>query len=234
VRVAAAILTFDIYRTGREALFHTTLHSLTADLPDAMTVVTAGSTDGTAEMVQNLGGIIDPSRSEIWYGMTVAIEWCVQQAPDIVLFSNDDILYAPDWRPRLTAFWEAAPVDLLLVSLIVEPSWPWNAVYDARTIGSERVLLRENAPAAAWSFRAADWERIGPMPKQRYGGDVRVSTRVRRNGFHLGQLELAQHLGEARSSWGNGAWKSAEPLDRVRWGLPAELPAWCVTPESPL
>jgi hypothetical protein len=233
VRIAAAILTFDIYRTGREALFHTTLQSLSAGPPDALTVVTAGSTDGTETLVRDLGGIVDPSRSDIWFGETVAIEWCLQQAPDIVLFSNDDILYAPDWRPRLSAFWQAAPADVLLVSLIMEPSWPWNTVYDARTIGSERVLLRENAPSAAWSFRARDWRRIGPIPQQKLGSDVTVSRRLRRRSFHLGQLELAQHLGEARSTYGNASWQSAQPLDRVRWGLPADLPSWCVTPEAP-
>lgn len=233
MRIAAAILTYNMHQTGREGLFATTYNSLSADPPDVLTVVTCGSTDGTQEDIRRLGGIVSGPRHHIWYGMRVAIDWCLQQKPDIVLFSNDDILYAPDWRPRLESLWTAAPENLKLVSLILEPEWPWNAVYDARTLGSERVLLRENAPGAAWSFRARDAPIIGRIPRRAIGADSMVSDQLRKDGYDLGQLELAEHLGEAFSVWGNPCWKSAQPLDRARWGLPPEMPDWFVTPIPP-
>lgn len=219
MRIAAAILTWNMYRTGRDGLFAATRASLVAGVPDALTVVTAGSTDGTAETVRNLGGIVDDTRSDIWYGMSLAIDWCLAQEPDLVLFSNDDVRYVPGWRSRLESLWWAAPENLKLVGLILEPAWRWNQVYDARTIGGERVLFRESAPATAWSFRAYDWQAIGPLPEQSPGEDLNLCRRMRGNGYDIGQVELATHEGMYRSTWGNRAWTIAQPLDRARWGL---------------
>lgn len=219
MRIAAAMLTWNMHATGRADMFATTYDSLVAGGPDAFTLVTNGSTDGTQDDVRRLGGIVDDTRSEIWYGVSVALHWALRQGCEIVLFSADDIRYLPDWRERLLSFWSDAPESLKLASLFLEPEWDWNRPYAAADIGGERVLLRESAPGASWTFRARDWRHIGPVPMRSPGEDLLVCQRLRAAGCDIAQLELAEHIGEAASAWGNQSHLSARPLDRARWGL---------------
>lgn len=218
MRIATVIQTWDMHRTGRAEMFERTYDSLARGNPDALNVVTNGSTDGTSDDVRRLGGIVDDTRSEMWFGMSTAINWALRQGCEIVLFSADDIEYAPDWKQRLLAFWEVAPATVKLATTFYEPDWPWNTVYAAREIGGERTLFRESVPGCCWSFRARDWRDIGPIPNRSPGEDLSVCQKLRGAGFDLAQINISEHLGHEVSAWGNESYKTAQPLDLSRWG----------------
>lgn len=217
MRVAAVIQTFDMYRTGRAEMFERTYDSLSRHA-DSLNVVTNGSTDGTSDVVRRLGGIVDDTRREMWFGMSLAINWALRQGCEIVLFTADDIEYAPDWHARLLSFWDAAHDNVRLASTFYEPSWPWNAVYHADEIGGERVLFRESIPGCCWSFRARDWREIGPVPMQSPGEDLAICRKLRSAGYDLAQLNISEHIGAETSAWGNESYKTAQPLDLSAWG----------------
>lgn len=216
--IAVAIQTYNMHKTGRAEMFERTYDSLALGKPDALNVVTNGSTDGTSDDVRRLGGLVWDKPSAMWFGMSQAINWALKQGCEYVLFSADDIEYAPGWKERLLAFWESAPGSVMLASTFWEPSWPWNAVYHADEIAGERVLFRESIPGCCWSFRARDWRNIGPIPTQSPGEDLAICQRLRRGGYDLAQLEISEHLGFEVSAWGNQSHLSAQPLDLSRWG----------------
>jgi len=45
------------------------------------------------------------------------------------------------------------------------------------------------------------------------GEDAEILERLQAQGFKLGALDLAVHIGERQSAWGNQSWTIARPLD---------------------
>ena len=145
MKIGVGVLTWNHRKTGREQMFYDTLLSLTnGGLPVDVVVVTNGSTDGTQDTVKRLGGIVDDGNSQIWYGMTRAIEEVIARGADLILFTADDIVYAEGWADKLAAFWQDAPEEVKLCSLILEPVYPWNTIRGAVEAGGLRALLRDS------------------------------------------------------------------------------------------
>lgn len=220
MNVSIGLLCFDIFRTKRDQMFLATLKSLrNGGYPSTLHVVTNGSTDGTERVVRDLGGIVDDRHTAPWYGMQVAFDAGVADGADLVVFSADDIAYTPGWLARLVRFWAEAPDDVKLATQFLEPEYPWNAIGGADTIGGERCLFRESVPGSSWSLRARDWPVVGPMPTYSPREDLDTCAKLRAAGYRLAALDLAEHVGERQSSWGNQSHLYARPLDRARWGF---------------
>lgn len=220
MKLCAGVLTYNHIKTGRAEMFQQTLLSLTNGGRDVeIVIVTNGSSDGTQDVVRRLGGIVDDGNSQIWYGMTRAIEECISRGADIVLFTADDIIYNPGWADKLVAFWEDAPEEVKLCSLILEPQYPWNTIRGTLDAGGMRAILRDSLGGACWSFRAKDWPIIGPLPQVQPGEDIPVCYRLIEQGYLLAQVELGADVGERNSAWGNESWRYAQPVDRERWGI---------------
>ena len=220
MKIGVGVLTWNHRKTGREQMFYDTLLSLTngGQAVDVV-VVTNGSTDGTQDTVRRLGGIVDDTHSQIWYGMQKAIETVIERGADIVLFTADDITYAPGWADKLAAFWQDAPEEVKLCSLILEPVYPWNTIRGTVEAGGLRALLRDSVGGCSWSFRAADWPTIGPLPQVMPSEDLLTCQKLVAQGYYLAALDLGEHVGEAHSAWGNQSHLYAQPLDRARWGV---------------
>lgn len=220
MKLCVGVLTYNHIQTGRAQMFADTLLSLTNGGRDVeVVIVTNGSSDGTQDVVRRLGGIVDDGNSQIWYGMTRAIEECIQRGADIVLFTADDIVYTPGWADKLVAFWEDAPEEVKLCSLILEPVYPWNTIRGTLDAGGMRALLRDNIGGCSWSFRAKDWPMIGPLPQIMPGEDIAVTNKLIGQGYYLAQVDLGDHIGLEHSAWGNQSHLYAVPVDRERWGI---------------
>ena len=85
--------------------------------------------------------------------------------------------------------------------------------------GGVAALVRDTAPGGAWTLRAADWPRIGPVPEAPGWDDVPTCNRLRKQGYRVCQIDLADHVGEDHSTWGNISNRLAKPLDRKAWNV---------------
>ncbi len=203
-RVAVGIHAWRAYDAGRSELLAETIDSLDAGPGHRFTrdlvTVTSLPDDGTADLVRALGGVVveEPNNAGRAMNRTIAIAMADQEDLDYVLYTADAIRYGPHWLARLVAFWDAAPADVLLA-------------------GGQTALVRDTIPGSCWSFRARDWPRIGPVPEITGGEDLETCRRLTTAGYRLVALDLAEHTGAQRSSWGNTS--AAPPLDRARWGL---------------
>ncbi len=50
---------------------------------------------------------------------------------------------------------------------------------------------------------------------------MRKGDTVKVQGYRVAQIDVADHIGEERSTWGNGTYSSGigKELDRVAWGM---------------
>lgn len=219
--IAAAVLTHNVVKYDRLTLLQDTLFSLAAQEPNALFVVSNGSSDGTQQYVESIGGlVVDDPITTCGHGMNVAIGIAAESGCDVVVFANDDIFFEPDALYRIQRFWEAAPDDLLLASGLLEDDFPWNTVYERAEIGGEVGLVRRTAPGGVWTMRAKDWQRIGPVPESPGWDDVPTCVRLAEKGYRVAQFEWAHHMGVEVSTWGNASAEHGRPLDRKRWRLP--------------
>lgn len=207
--VAVGVLTFNRFH-----LLQRTLASLRANagFPFDLVLVDGGSASpAQREYVQAQGGecLAIPTVGE---SMNVVVDRCLGFEPDLVIFSADDYEYKPRWLARLVAFWQAAPADVALCSLNWEPAYSWNQVLDVVQVAGERALLRATVPGSSWSFWAADWPRIGPLPHVTGGEDLAVCRLLQTAGRRLAALDLSDHIGARESAWGNRSWTVAKPL----------------------
>jgi len=217
--VGVGVLTFDHIRTGRQEDFWRTWNSIQNTGHEAeILVLTNGSTDGTQDVVRDLGGIVDDTRSEIWYGNQRLVNELAHN--DIVVLSADDLEYQDGWLERVVAFVEAAPAEFALLSAYIEPVWDWNQPRTAIEYGGQRAVIRDSVCGSSWIFRGEDWKRwMGPFPRIFPGEDLHICNRVRDRGCTMAALDLVEHIGVERSAWGNQSHTYATPFDRQAWGL---------------
>lgn len=207
--VSVAVLTYN-----RLAYLRRTLESLDGTPgPWTLDIVDNGSGDGTAEYVRERGGYCNADGNHtVGHGMNLAIGLALARKPDIVLFSADDYEYRPGWLERLVAFWRAAPPDIAIASLNLEPAYSWNAVTGLVEYGGVRGITRTSLGGSQWSLRSADWSRIGPIREATGGEDLEICRRLIGQGYRLAALDLSVHAGERESAWGNQSWTYARPL----------------------
>ncbi len=225
MKMAAAVLTYNALSTGRLDDLRRTMQSLVYEA-DSLVLFDGGSNDGSIDALVKaqypLSYITDGTaivRTTVGKATNIAVGLALAKQPDVVLFSADDMEYTANWRRRLESFWKAAPPDVALCSLHLEPDYPWNQPEGVVDAGGERALVRASIPGSCWSFRADMWQHIGPLPDKTSGEDLETCNKLRGMGFRLCALDLAEHIGEQRSAWGNQSWRYAKPLDKARWGL---------------
>lgn len=179
-----------------------------------------GSTDDTRRYLAEYDGtgLFDECRFNnlpihtAGYGMNRAIEMALETKPDIILFSADDYSYKRDWYGKFCAFWQAAPPDVKLASLNLEPAYPWNEITEKVEYGGVRALIRTTVGGSNWSFRVEDLDLIYPLREITGGEDLEVCRRLTGNGHKIAALDLTVHEGEKNSCWGNQSWVYAQPL----------------------
>lgn len=213
VKIAAAVLTRNQFEHERRDLFDQTIDSLQVAGVDELFVIDNGSTDGTAARVCQVVNTTTYLSSEpnttsgfgTWLCCRIVMGW----EPDICIVSDDDIVWQPDCLERLTDWWVHAPNELGLTGGHLEPEFPWNAVERIAQYGGARGLIRQSTGAASWTFPHDRYDNLARaalrLPNRRQGvWDVPMCERLRQLGLQIGQLDLAEHIGQGRSSWGNG------------------------------
>jgi glycosyltransferase involved in cell wall biosynthesis len=126
VKVVAIVLTHQAVTFDRLTMLSDTVQSLRE--ADEVLIVDNGSTDGSAVRVEDLGGFAyrpADGVSTCGRGMNVCITAAAKRG-DVVVFSNDDIVWRAGWRAQLEAFWVGAPEDVKIVSGLLEIDYPWN------------------------------------------------------------------------------------------------------------
>lgn len=149
------------------------------------------------------------------------IRWgrSVHSVPEIIVLSDDDMVWHEGAEDQLARFFAAAPEDVVLVTGFVEPDFPHATPREAVEYGGVRGVMRDNAPGCAWAFRPSFWREYGPIPEILIGCDSRTCDRVKSDGKRMVALRLADHAGLGRSSLGNSLGKMFPPLDGAKWGV---------------
>jgi glycosyltransferase involved in cell wall biosynthesis len=214
VRVAAAVLTYNPVLHARVDLLDATVRSLAE--ADELILCDNGSDDeASLDLLTRYRHVTHrfPCHTS-GFGTNFAARQARATGADICIVSDDDIFWRAGWRNRLEAWWTAAPTNLILTGCHLEPLFPWNRPYGTVAYGDVPGVLRESTGAATWSFRPDDWHTIGPIPSRIQGwGDVPACNAVRAHGYDIAQLDLADHHGHGRSTWGNTT------LDGYGWEL---------------
>ena len=214
MKIVAGMLTFNAVTHDRLDLAKTTVRSLAAEA-DEVIVWDNGSSDGTEEWVRAIGGHLYASPDGVTTcgrGMNMLGSACAARG-DLVVLTSDDMLWRPGWRAVLEAFWAEAHDKVAIFCGLLEPDYPWSTPVGAITVNEVTGLLRPSVPGSGWTFRSADWPTIGPVPETYGRDDVPTCQRLVAEGWVLVAADLAEHLGERASTWGNASHQYAKPLD---------------------
>lgn len=211
----------------RMGLLENTLASARAAFPSARRLLLANGCDDDSEEAQadlaagydfafcrpEASGGTTPGHGAILAGNLATAIY------KLVVFSDDDMLWHEGAEETLVKLWRAAPSELIIVSGLLEPVWPWNTPRETVTHGLVNVLLRDSVPGAAWSFRASDWVvlRHGIVPD--FGYDSKLCAALVEESFRIGAIDLAEHAGWGASTHDNNAIDDvpSKPLDRAHW-----------------
>lgn len=141
------------------------------------------------------------------------------------VWSDDDMVWSEGSEAKLLRFWSAArSSDIAIVAGLLEPVWHWNTPREAVEHGGVRVLVRDSAPGAAWTFGNPRFIDLGcgHTPELwRFGYDYESCRILRERGVKVAQIDLAEHVGWGFSTHGNDANEHVDgrPLDRDKWGV---------------
>ena len=219
MKIAVGILTHNVMSTLRQGLLESTLSSVENAFPSADRVLMDNnSTDGSTEHVMSLGGFgFRQDNGKPGTGRLGMMPHLLKFDPDIIVFSDDDMLWKSGTENKLLDLWSQAPPDLAIVSGLLEPVWHWNTPRETLTLAHTNVLVRDSCPGAAWTFRAPDWGIIKKHMVKDFGYDHKACVALGKEGYRVAQIDLADHIGWGYSTHGNEADKTGRPLDRERW-----------------
>lgn len=212
MRVAAAILTRNVHEHDRRDLFERTVDSLKSAGVE-LYVIDNHSDDGTDELVRSA---VDwtpwcsrADNTTSGFGTWLCCRVLAGTGAHVCVVSDDDMEWDAGFTAPLTDWWTHAPKDLLVTGGHLEPEFHWNAIQERVQYGDTIGLIRASSGAASWTFRSNDYDTLSTIatkfPMTRQGvWDVPVCDGIRASGYRIGQLDLAEHIGQGRSSWGNG------------------------------
>jgi glycosyltransferase involved in cell wall biosynthesis len=218
MKVAVGILCWNQEDTGRVDLFDQCLKSIKEAAPAHLIVMDNGSTDGTAARIAEMPEGVTvpkiagfPHGNTCGYGMNKLARTLVNTDADIIVMSNDDIVWEPDAFDRLCAVWAEASEQAAIISGLVEPTFslpnqaPWNEVLGVLEVAGENLWVRRSVPGGAWSFRREMVDSIFPVSTFKGVDDVPACHRLIENDFLVGAVDVASHAGIASSTWNNGS-----------------------------
>jgi len=222
VRVVGWTFTQDAYKHERNEWLRRVVTALGE--ADEVLVFDHHSEDGSPELVAELGGVCwshEDGNRTIGRAMNLGHQAAADAAgPDgLVVTAQDDVVWRPGWRERLQAFWEEAPDSIGIVSGLLEPNFPWAAPLRRVEHGGLVGLSRATVPGGAWTYRARTWGTMRWANEVAPSHDMPICGRVADAGLSLVAVDLADHLGANRSTWGNTSYGAVRPLDLDRWGL---------------
>lgn len=238
MKIAVGVMTHNPMSGLRTELVERTLKSVAKAFPSVQSLVfDNGSTDGSAhwltEMATALGAVTyinikDPTpanttpgagRLRMWKSLWPWHQEKNPEAADIVVMSDDDMEWKEGAEEKLIQVWSQAPADIAIIGGLLEPLYHWNTPRETVACGLTNVLVRDSCPGAAWSFRVPDWGIIRPHIVEDFGYDHRACLALRKDGYRVAQIDLAEHIGWGFSTHGNEADRhpDARPLDRERW-----------------
>ena len=216
MNIVVTVLTWN-----RKDLFERTIASMArTQVPHTLIAVDNSSTDGTAELVEQMGGICNRSGNHnTGLGFRLAVQAALAKKAELIVFSGDDFEYHEGWLERLVAFWEAAPQHVALCGMYIEAIYPHCPVWGVAEFGGQRALLRGTLPGASWSFRPWVWHQICDLVKDNSPYyDKRAAQRLAKD-YLLCQLDLSEHTGAGRRMWREGPEDPGIPVDRVQWNI---------------
>lgn len=217
MKCVAAVLTRNVYKTGRRDLFERTIASLQGQV-DELLVVDNNSDDGTSRLLddgedQHEWRVFRPpniGNTTSGYGTHYAVRLARGSEQDtLCVVSDDDMAWRDGARESLEDWWSHAPEDVVLTGGHLEPEFAWNSITQAVQFGTTKGFLRASTGAASWTFLSERYDllrgalRLIPTTIQGTW-DVPVCQHLRTTGSRIGQIDVADHIGQGRSSWGNG------------------------------
>lgn len=231
--IRVGVLTFNALSTLRDELVLRTMASIERTFPSAYAewhVLDNGSTDHSAEALAHYtkgwhyhryrgGGHTTPGA-----GRNRLVRAMEPRDRDLIVLSDDDMLWRPGAALAVEELWEHAPADLVLASGLLEPVYPWSEPQGRVTIGDGlQAVQRPTVPAAAWTFPAPNWGLFGPLKESLHGDgeDVDACKRIASAGGRVVALDLAEHIGEGYSQLGNDQARKlvGKPINKKEWGL---------------
>jgi hypothetical protein len=248
------VTTYNPVVTMRFDLLEITIKSIEKAFPTAvLCLLSNGSADGSEEAIRELCGeqwrlrFKQPSDSWDCYGSRES-PWSPGAGrvrlfnmmdanslpPVLYVWSDDDMRWREGAQETLARFWSLPagwqhrrvhPTKVTVLSGLLEPEWHWNTPRETIQSNGVRVLARDSAPGAAFSFlspffvcpRNKDFP--GDYDEQTFGYDHKICKRLIKGGRKVAQIDLAEHVGWRRSTHGNEAIDhvGTRPLDRERW-----------------
>lgn len=204
-----------------------------------------GTTDGSAEAQKELAGSFDfhcipadnhlgsyspednhlgnytPGAGALAMGDLLSYKYGKFPEFNGVVFSDDDMVWRPRAAEMVSHLLRHKPDDVKIISGLLEPEWDWNTpLRTEATPGGVNMLVRDSCPGAAWFFTPRDWrDVICPLVLAKFGYDYDACVALKKEGFEVAQVDLAEHAGWGASTHGNEAINHGKPLDRKRWGV---------------
>lgn len=218
-------------------LLEQTLRSIERAFPNAYRLLCInGDTDGSEmaqrELATPLGfevlvhdpadGNVTPGAGALFIGdeaIEIGCDPYDLHQEHVLVMSDDDMRWREGAEAKLVELWSNAPVDLMIVSGLLEPEWHWNQPRELVRCGTVPVLVRDSCPAAAWSFRLAHWPILRRFIQRRFGFDHEACKALVASSLRVAQADLAIHTGWGASTHGNDAIDAGKPLDREKWGI---------------
>lgn len=222
--IVAGILTFEPDRTGRRELLNRTIASMRTAFGQVIVFdnsperdVSPSTPEGAAERYFHIP-VDERLNRTPGAGRNAMVDVLLRTDASIFVLSDDDMLWHFNAAERLEEMWAHMPEDIALVSGLLEPVWNWNTPRGTVRAGTEKILWRDSAPGAAWTFHRNRAETIFPVVNA-FGYDYTRCCELRKDGRRVAQTDLADHIGAEKSTHGNRSFDQGKPLDRERWGV---------------
>jgi len=216
MKVVAAVLTYRPVHFERLDLLDDTIKSLHAEADAVYLVDNSPDDDSYPALVTRYGRVTTNRGVLHTSGKGTNLQAKVLEACEplahICVHSDDDMLWRPGWRDQLEAWWTDAPDELALTGCHVEPEFYWNEIHAVVEYGGIKGLVRWSTGAASWSYRPQHRNDIFPVQEQQQGvGDVPACHHLEAKGLGVCQLDLADHMAQGDSTWGN------QTLEKYGW-----------------